>query len=144
MVGWSEDVGTAAQFNNTSEIHNSDPVGKMLDQVEIVRHKQIGRTELFLQLKKEIDNRGLDRNIETGGDLVADYNAGLCCEGPGDGNPLFFSPGQLVRVSPYVARWEPHSLEPVSNLRHYISIFISAIESNRPAQNLSDSHPWIG
>ena len=76
----------------------------MLHHGQIVGDKQIGDAELLLQIVEQVENLGLDRNIERAYRLVADDEFRTAGERPGNTDTLTLAAGKLMRVSVEVAR----------------------------------------
>ena len=61
--GWSE-------FHQTSQIHDSDFIANVLDDVQIVSDYQIGQIQLFLQVKQQVENLCLYGYVKGTGRLI--------------------------------------------------------------------------
>ncbi len=57
LVRW----GHLHQF---ADVHHRDPVANVLDDTQIVRHKQIGEPKLGLQVEHEIEDLSLHRDVQ--------------------------------------------------------------------------------
>ena len=78
-------------------LHDADPVRQLADEVEVMGDEQACCPGLFLQVDQQIGNRGLNRHIQRGGDLVANHQLGFGGERPGNRHTLLFATRQLVR-----------------------------------------------
>ena len=61
--------------------------------------KQVGEAELLLQVHEQVENLGLDGDVEGGDGFVGDDDAGVEHEGAGDGDALALAAGEHVRVA---------------------------------------------
>jgi len=64
MARRSEDVCSWSLLDDLPEIHHCDLVAEMLDHAEIVRDEDIGQAALALQPFQQIQDLGLDRDVE--------------------------------------------------------------------------------
>ena len=51
-------------FDNSPKVHDRDSVADMFDDTQIMRNEEVSQAEFFLQVFEEIDDLGLDREIE--------------------------------------------------------------------------------
>ena len=68
------------------------------DNAEIVGDEEDGHAELGLEGAEKVEDLGLDGDVEGGGGLVGDEEAGLAGEGDGDHDALAHAAGDLVGV----------------------------------------------
>ena len=71
----------------------------MLDNAQVMRDEQVGQVALFLQALQQVDDLGLNRNIQCGDRLVTDYELRVQGKGTGDADTLALAAGELVRVT---------------------------------------------
>ena len=71
----------------------------MFDNREVMRNKEVGETELFLEVLEEVDDFCLDGDIQGRNGFVADNKFWLHGEGAGDTNPLTLAAGEFMRMS---------------------------------------------
>ena len=64
--------------------------------------EEVGQAELPLEIFEEVDDLGLDRDVERGDGLVGDDQFGRDGEGPGDPDALALAAGELVGVAAQV------------------------------------------
>ena len=69
-------------LHDLSQIHDRHPVADMLDHSEIVGNKKIGEMPFFLKLLQEIDDLGLNRDIQGGDRLVRHDKFWIHSQGP--------------------------------------------------------------
>ena len=74
------------------------------DDAEVVRDQQVGEAELVLQLAEQVDDLGLDRDVERRDRLVEDDQPRPQRQRPGDPDPLPLAARELVRVAVVSAR----------------------------------------
>lgn len=64
------------QLHDLAEIHNRHAVGNVPHNGKIMGDKEIGQTHLLLQVNKQVDNLGLNGNVQRGNGLIADDELG--------------------------------------------------------------------
>ena len=84
-------------FDNLTEIHHCDFIAEMLHHSEIVRNKKVGQPILALQIAKQVENLGLDRDVEGRHGFVTNDKARPRRQRPRDADPLSLTTGELMR-----------------------------------------------
>ena len=82
---------------------HGDPVGQVADDAEVVGDEQVARPALGLQLGQQVEDRGLDRDVERARRLVGDDDPRVAGERPGDRHALLEAARQLARLEVEVA-----------------------------------------
>src|SRR5207245_2602132 len=90
-------------FHQPAEIEHGDAVGDVAHDTQVVGDEQIGDPALDLKVDQEVEDRGLNRDVERGGGLVAHDQARFAGERASDGNPLLEAAGELVRPNREIA-----------------------------------------
>ena len=67
-----EDGLGIAHLHDPAEVHDRDPVREVADDAEVVRDQQVARPALQLELGQQVQDRGLDRDVEGTRRLVGD------------------------------------------------------------------------
>ena len=62
-------------------------------------NEHVGQLLLLLQLLQQVDDLGLDGNVQSGDTLVTDDELGLHSQGAGDGHTLTLTAGELVGIA---------------------------------------------
>ena len=83
----------------------------MLDHRKVVRDKQIRQAELLLQIKQQVDDAGLNRNVERGDGFVERQDLRLQRQRPRDPDALLLPTGELARIAAGVGVPQPDDLE---------------------------------
>ena len=79
--------------------------------------EDVGEAELLLEVVEQVDDLGLDRDVERRDRLVGDDQLRLQREGAGDPDPLPLPAGELVRVAVVVLGAEADALEQLLDAR---------------------------
>ncbi len=96
--GALDDVGDAADLDDAAGIHDGDAVGGLGDDAHVVGDEHDGGAAFAGKRLEQLDDLSLDRNVERGGGLVGDDEAGLGAEGERDDDALAHAAGEFVRV----------------------------------------------
>ena len=97
VEGFGVESVAGSEFDDLAEIHDGDAMAHSADDGEVVGDEEIGEAEAILKLLEEVDDLGLDRDIEGGEGLIGDDEPGLDGEGAGDADTLPLAAGELVR-----------------------------------------------
>ena len=98
VLGGAHEGFGFAQFNNFALSHDGNAVGKIANNREVVGHEEHGEMELATQFLQEIDDLGLDADIQCGDGFVCNEEPWFRPEGAGDGDALALATGKFVRV----------------------------------------------
>ena len=89
----------------------------MAHHPEVVRDEEVGEVELVLEVLEQVDDLGLDRDVERGDRLVGDDQLRPQRERPGDADPLPLAARELVRVAVVVLGLQADPLEQLAGPR---------------------------
>ena len=92
-----DDLLDRAGLDRLARVEHHYPVAQLPDQREVVGDEQHGQVALVAQVLEELDDLGLDGDVEGGGGLVGDQQPRVAGDGDGDHNPLQHAAGQLGR-----------------------------------------------
>src|SRR5215204_5961210 len=115
-------------LHDLAEVHDGDPIGDVLYHGEVVGDENVGEVELLLQILQEVDDLGLDGDVEGRDGLVADYEARVQRDGPGDPYPLALASRELVRVAVVVLRAEADHLEQFLHALFAVALYVVCLE----------------
>ena len=77
--------------------------------------EDIGQAESRLEVEQQIEDLGLDRDVERRDGLIADDQLGLERDRPGDADALALAAGEFMRIAARAHRPEPHDLEQLAD-----------------------------
>ena len=97
MLRLGEDILGGAGLDDLALGHDADPVGHLADDAEVVGDQQHRHAEALLQVLQQLQDLGLDGDVEGRGRLVGDQEVRLVGERHGDHDPLALTAGELVR-----------------------------------------------
>ena len=95
-----------ADLHDPPEVHHRDPVGEVAHDAQVVGDQQVAGLALGLQLGQDVQDRGLDRNVERARGLVGDDDARIAGERARDRHALLEPTRQLARLEVEVALGE--------------------------------------
>ena len=98
MQGIAEQVVAGCLLHHLAEIHDSNIVGEVLDDGEVVGDENVGQPHVLLKLLEQIENLRLDRHVQRRDRLVADDELGLDRQGAGDADALAAAAVELVGI----------------------------------------------
>ena len=90
--------GGRAGLDDLAGLHHRDAVGDAADDAEVVGDEQHRHALGLLHLGEQVEDLGLDGDVERGGRLVGDQDVGAVGQRHGDHHPLALAAGELVRV----------------------------------------------
>ena len=103
-------------LDNAPEIHHSDPVGHVPHQRQVMRDQDQRDPARRLQIRQQIDDRRLHRDIERRHRLIGNHQIRIAGNGTRQRDPLFLSAGKLLRLAiDHIGR-HPHPLQQSANL----------------------------
>ena len=113
MYGWSGrrvDHLARRALHDVAEVHDRDAVRDLPDDREVVGHEQVGDAEVLLEVAQQVQDLGLDRDVERRDGLVADDELRPQRDRARDADALALAAGELVRVAVVVLRVEADAL----------------------------------
>lgn len=108
MGGAAEEHIDGGLLDNSAALHDGDAMGDAADDGEVVRDEEHGEVVGRAEVAEEVEDLGLDGDVEGGGWLIGDEEARPVDEGHGDEQALPLSAGELVRevVDPELRVWQ--------------------------------------
>ena len=110
MQGLLVEVRRAGDLGDDAEVHDRHAGGDVLDDREVVGDEEVGEAELLLEVLEEVEDLGLDGDVEGRDGLVAEHQLGPQGEGAGDADALALAAGELVGVAVLEEAGEAHAL----------------------------------
>ena len=88
MAGGAEDIGRGGQFAQGAQVHDRHPGADMLHHRKIVGDEQIGQAALLLGVHEQVEDLGLDGNVQGRHGFVGHHELRVHHQGPGDADAL--------------------------------------------------------
>jgi hypothetical protein len=98
MLRLREDLRGRAVLDEIPRVHHEDVFARFRDDAEVVGDHHDRRAETLLHLVHQVDDLGLDRDVEGGRGLVRDQHVRVARERHRDHHPLPHAARKLVRV----------------------------------------------
>ena len=130
-------------LNDFAQIHDGDIIANVLNDTEIVGNEKVGQTQFLLQLAKEIEDLGLDRDVECRDRLVAHNEVGLTGQCTRHTDALSLSPRELMRKQRLLFGAQTDLAEKVRNADVPFSTVSDFHEVKRLPDNGAGAHAWI-
>ena len=115
----------------------------MLHDGQVVGNEEIGRTELVLKFLEQVQNLGLNGNIQSGNGLVADDQLGLQSERTGDADTLTLTARELVRIAVDVLGVQTDDVQQLTDTLNALLLGAHAMNSHGLGDDLADGHTRI-
>ena len=106
MGGLGGDEFGGAFFDEFTMFENRDLIADVFNDGEVVGDKEVSKVELFLKIHEEVDDLGLDRDIEGTDRFVADDKLRFDGEGAGNADALALASAKFVGEAAGVGRVE--------------------------------------
>jgi hypothetical protein len=88
MARIAENLTGHSDFHDFSEVHHRHAVTDVADRREVVRDHEQTDAQAIAQVPEQLQDRGLDGDVERGDGLVGHNDVWLDGERPGDGDAL--------------------------------------------------------
>src|SRR5207237_222884 len=118
------------------------PPGSALVYTGTGGERHIRKVQPLLRVHEQIDDLGLDRNVECGNRLVADDEPRLDRQRAGDADPLSLAAREFVRIALRMLRAQAYEAEKLRP-PFFLAPCREAIERKRFGQRLLDGHARV-
>ena len=115
----------------------------MADNRDVVGDEEHREVESLLEVQQQIENLGLDGDIERGDRFVGDEKAWLGGQGTGDGDPLTLSAAEGMGKAALVLRSQPDHLQQFADAVIDSSPFGHLMKHKRLADDVADVHARV-
>ncbi len=95
--GPAEDGRGRAHLDDAPAVHHGEPAAHVPDDVKVVGDEEQRQVQALLEIHEEVDDLGLDGDIQRRHRLVGHQEPRPECQGPGQTDPLALAPAELVR-----------------------------------------------
>ena len=135
--------GGGANLDNAAEIHDSDAVGDVTDEAEVVGDEQQRQAKAILQFEEQVDDLGLHGDVERRDRFVGDDHGGLDRERAGDTDALALAAGEGVRVAGRGLGRQVDEFEQFSDAGGDDGGRHDGVDAQRFGQRVANSHAGI-
>ena len=98
MLRTIENLVGSSLLDGKTILHNQDAVGEVCHNTHVVSDQQNSRVQLVFEVAHQVDNFGLNSNVECRGRLVRDQERGVTSQGLRDHRTLALTTRKLVWV----------------------------------------------
>ena len=130
-------------LDHAAQVHHRGPVADVADDAQVVGDEQVGQPEVALEPLEQVDDLGLDRDVERADRLVRDDQVGLQGEGPGDADALPLAARELVRIARGVGRVEPDGREQLPDALAALGWLADVVDVEWLGDDPAGGHPRI-
>jgi hypothetical protein len=102
-------------FDQFSEVHDGDVIAHVAHDGEVMSDEEVGQFEFVLEVFEEVENLGLDADVEGANGFVTDEEFGLDGEGAGDADALALAAAEFVRIPAGGVGWEADFFEEIGD-----------------------------
>ena len=88
MSGAIKNLFPWREFDDLSKIHDRDPVRDVTNRRKVVRDEKVGETKPFLQIREQVQNAGLNADVERRDRLIQDHHLGIDRKRAGNAHAL--------------------------------------------------------
>ena len=144
MDAVGDQLKAVGQLDQLAQIHNTDAVGDMLDNAQVMRDKEVGQAHLLLQVLKHIDDLRLNRDIQRGDRLIADDELRVHSQRTGDADTLTLTARELVRVAVGMLTVQADTLQQGDDLVvALLGVGAQVVDVDALAHNVADRHAGV-
>src|SRR5690606_12547468 len=137
VLGGPEDLLARAELDDLAAVHDGDAPREHLDDREVVRDEDAREAVLALQLGEQLEDLGLDRDVERRGQLVRDEELGAQGERTGDAHALALTARELVRVTVAHQSRQVHLVEELLDALLQLRALGDLLQQERLADRLA-------
>ena len=102
MLGLAVKLGPRGHLHNLTQVHDRHPVAHVFDDTQVVGDDDVGQLEFALEILEQVDDLGLDGNVQGRNRLIGDDQLGVEGQRPRNADPLTLAAAELVGVAPQV------------------------------------------
>ena len=134
------EVAGVGELDDLSHVHDRDAVGDVLDDAQVVRDEDDTEVQLALQLLQQVEDLGLDRDVQRRDRLVGDDQHRVGHQRAGDADALALAAGEGVRVAREMGGVEADQLGDLGDALLDVDR-PDPLGAKRLADDVADRHP---
>ena len=143
VLGVGEEGFVGGEFDDSAGVHDCDAVADVFYDAEIVGYEDVCQVELLLEFLEEVDDLGLDGNVEGRDGLVGDDECRLHDQGAGDADALSLAAAEGVRIADGMVRTEAYLFENVDDAVFEFCSAGNSVNDEGFADNVADGHAGV-
>jgi len=111
MTGARVQRGAGRDLDDPSEIHDTHAITHVFHDTKVVRDQQVGEPVGCLQIHHQVQDLGLDRDVQCRDRFVGNDQLGQECQRPSDADALPLASAEFMRVPACGVGPEAHHLQ---------------------------------
>jgi hypothetical protein len=115
----------------------------MLDDAHVVGDEDVGQAELALELLEQVEDLGLDGNVQRRHGLVAHDQVGFEDERASDPDPLPLAARELVGIAAGVVWLQPDLVHHLADLLPPLGVAAETVDAQALADAVTDRRPRV-
>ena len=100
VVRTAEQLVGGRGLHHPTQVHDDDPVGQVAHDTQVMADEEIGQLQPFAQLQEQLEDLGLDGNVQRGDRLIANDKLRFYRQSAGNTDALPLSALKFVGVFP--------------------------------------------
>jgi hypothetical protein len=138
-----EDRVGVGGLDDAAQVHDGDAIRDVANHGQVVGDEEIGQTESGLQVRQQVHDLGLDRDVESGDGFVEHDEVGVDRQRPGDVDALALPTGELVWESLRPRGVQADQLHQFGHLRPDLRVGPHLVDVERLCDRAPGAHPRI-
>jgi hypothetical protein len=130
-------------LHDLSEVHDCHPVAHVLDHAQVMSDEEIREPATLLQVLKQVDDLGLDRNVESRDWLVGNQKLRVHGECAGDADSLPLPTAELVRIPVDCILPETNQPQHLENTLTLLCSTGKPVDLDSFGNDCPDTHPRV-
>ncbi|OEV00489.1 hypothetical protein AN217_24795 [Streptomyces qinglanensis] len=143
MAGPVVDGLALAHLDDLAEVHHRDPLREVPHDRQVVGDEDEGDPQIPLNLLEQVDDLGLDGDVQRRDRLVGHDQLRLQGQGAGDADPLALAAGELVREPVVVLGVEADGLQQLADALLPAAGRVDAVDLHGPADDGAHGVPRV-
>ena len=142
--GVVEELVGLRELHHLAEVHHRDPVTQVVHDAQVMGDEEIREVELVAQVLQQVDDLGLNGDVECGDRLVADDELRIQRERSRDAHPLALAAAHLVGIAIREGGMQPADGQQLGDpLAALAGVRLDAVHLHGLADDVADLHSRV-
>ncbi len=143
MARCREQLFGGRYLNDPAEVHDRHPVAQVPDDGQVVRDEQQRQAQLGAQVLQQVQDGGLDADVQGRDRLVRDQQFGPQRQRPGDRDELPLAAGELPGIGVHRLLVEADQAKQFPRVGGYLRAGHDVMHAQQLVQHAADCHPGV-
>ncbi len=143
VFGVGKDLFSIAALNDFAVVHDDEAVTDGADDGEVVGNEKNGEVAPRAEVGEEIEDAGLHGDVEGGDRFVGNEDAGIHCEGAGNGDALALAAGEFGGVGVHDFCGEAHLVEEFGDALGAVGLRAEVVDGEDFGDGVTDGFARI-